>query len=126
MRYFDQAGIHVQDTQCYKKLFLAGTPLERLKLLLPQPRMNHSVHSCSKTTIQSTIQPTYGKWTLWSKPPCQQGNQPVTNRSNYIKLSNKMEDVLSNHIQRITTNLYFSSFYRAKVTAHGKQADPTT
>jgi len=47
-------------------------------------RMNHSVHSCSKTTVQSTIQPTYGKWIPWRNPPCQQGNQPVTNSSNDI------------------------------------------
>ena len=109
MRFYDQAGVPAQDTQFYKKQFLAGHFLERLQLLLPQLRMNHSVHSCSKkTTVSSKIQPTYGKWILWSNPPCQQGNSPVTNRSNYMQLSNKMENVLSSHIhRRITTNLYF-------------------
>ena len=116
MRYYDQAGVHVLDTQFYKKQFLAGHSLERLQLLPPQLRMNLSVHSCSKkTTVQSTTQPTYRKWTLRSKPPCLQGNQPVTNRSNYIQLSNKMEDVLSNHNRRrITANLYFFTLLQSE------------
>jgi hypothetical protein len=127
MRYYDQAGVHVLDTQFYKKHVLAGHSLERLQLLPPQLRMNLSVHSCSKkTTVQSTTQPTYRKWTLRSKPPCQQGNQPVTNRSNYIQLSDKTMCCHYTTEGGSQPIYIFSPFYRAKVTAHGKQADPTT